>query len=662
MQHQGVLRIGSQDSFSRKSQMNQLHTTPSHRKTSQNKQQSIDQIPDNALEKFYLYKQKKNDIRMKQQLSKQTQRSTQNSIAQQNKFFINANFVNNQGGQQKRSAQSVTIEAMESVKRTIKTDMGNPTSVLSKAKSLGPDEQMQQVKHHNVVVRFGNQDFYFYFDSHLNMRQIWFQILQRLHDLEFANPQECYANLKDKPSVNQIVSFVSQQHSISIDYYIAQPDLSFNVFMSSGLKLEAFLLQASPEPKVGLKDFIFLKNIGVGGFSLVYLVRKKDTGKFYALKLIDKEFIIAKKKQQIVLNERNIMTLLNSPFLLHLSYAFESRQFVVFVLEFCQGGELFFQLKQIKRMSEEQACFYISEICLGLQEIHSLNILYRDIKPENILMDIEGHVRIADFGLSKPEIGREEKAYSFCGSPEYMAPEMLLKLGHSQTVDFYCLGALLYELLTGLPPYYSTNTNQIYQDILYSKLSFPNDLTLSREVKSLLIALLEKDPIQRLGAKGGVQEILKHPFFSQIDFKQLALKKVKPPFKPDPLKMNLDEKESQRGEQDFRKKIAQGKTMNLPVIFGSSFFYESPQEAQTKSVYKEWISHTNLQPNTPCVASYHSQGRSAKSQDIIPLIQSVKNNPRSRQMLNQKQNFYKASGQKLSLERINQEKKFFSKV
>lgn len=110
--------------------------------------------------------------------------------------------------------------------------------------------------------------------------------------------------------------------------------------------------------------------------------------------------------------------------------------------------------------------FFLNNIIQGLDELHKLEILYRDIKPENILMDIEGHVRIADFGLSKPDIGREEKAYSFCGSPEYMAPEMLLKQGHSQSVDYYCLGALLYELLTGLPPFYSTDTNQIYQDIL----------------------------------------------------------------------------------------------------------------------------------------------------------------------------------------------------
>ncbi|CAD8173792.1 unnamed protein product [Paramecium octaurelia] len=662
MSNQGMLRVGTQDSFSRKNQFNQFHTTPSHRKTSLTKPLSIDQIPDNALEKFYLYKQKKSDVRMKQQLSKQSQRSSQNSIAQTNQFFINANFVSNQGGQQKRSGQSVTIEAIESVKRTIKTDMGNPASLLNKAKSLGQDEQMQQVKHHNVVVKFGNQDYYFYFEAHANMKSVWFQILQRLHDSTFANPQECYANLKDKPSVNQIVSFISQQHSIPIDYYIAQPESQFNVFMNSGLKLEAFFLQAQSEPKVSLKDFIFLKNIGVGGFSLVYLVRKKDTGKFYALKLIDKEFIIAKKKQQIVLNERNIMTLLNSPFLLHLSYAFESRQFVVFVLEFCQGGELFYQLKQIKRMSEEQACFYIAEICLGLHEIHSMNILYRDIKPENILMDIEGHVRIADFGLSKPEISRDEKAYSFCGSPEYMAPEMLLKQGHSQTVDFYCLGALLYELLTGLPPYYSTDTNQIYQDILYSKLSFPNDINLSKDVKSLLTQLLDKNPSQRLGASGGIQEILQHSFFAQIDFKLLMLKKIKPPFRPDPLKMNLDEKESQKGEQDFRKMIASNKGANLPAIFGSSFYYESPQETQIKSVYKEWIAHTNLQPNTPCMASYHSQGRSTKSQDIVPLVQSVKNNPRSRQILNQKQQSQKAVVYKSSLEKINQERRFFSKI
>ena len=146
--------------------------------------------------------------------------------------------------------------------------------------------------------------------------------------------------------------------------------------------------------------------------------------------------------------------------------AFETAKFIVFVLDFCSGGELFFLLRKIKRMNEQQAAFYFAEICLGMFYLHKKRIIYRDIKPENILLDCEGHIRIADFGLSKPNMNELDVAYSFCGSPEYMAPEMLLKAGHNFQLDLYCLGALLYELVIGMPPYYSKDTDQIYNSIL----------------------------------------------------------------------------------------------------------------------------------------------------------------------------------------------------
>ncbi|CAD8214862.1 unnamed protein product [Paramecium octaurelia] len=179
--------------------------------------------------------------------------------------------------------------------------------------------------------------------------------------------------MQDKLSVNQILSFVSQQLSIPINYYVAQPELQFNVLMNPGLKLEAFLSQAQLETKVSLKDFIFFVENHCEEFFL-------STGKFYAIQFIDKEIIIAKKKQQIILNERNIMTILNSLFLLHLSFAFESIQFVVFIPEFWEGGELFFQLKQIKGIRELQYIAEIWFVCIppidfkGLNEIHSTNI------------------------------------------------------------------------------------------------------------------------------------------------------------------------------------------------------------------------------------------------------------------------------------------------
>lgn len=300
------------------------------------------------------------------------------------------------------------------------------------------------------------------------------------------------------------------------------------ILAEKALEVQPFFLEVG-EGKVGLRDFQILKCIGSGGFSKVYLVRWKQNGRFYAMKLVDKEFILKHRKQELIQNERDIMSIINHPFAIQMLFCFEQRNFIVFVLEFCSGGELFYQLKQLKRMSEDQAQFYFTEICLAMLYLHQMGIIYRDIKPENILIDADGHVRIADFGLSKIT-SPDEYAYSFCGSPEYMAPEMLLKQGHGLQVDHYCLGALLYELVTGLPPFYSKNTQKIYDSILHEPISFPSNL--SSEIKDLMSGLLHKDPSQRLGFRDGVREILQHKWFRRISVSDVLAKRVAPPIKP----------------------------------------------------------------------------------------------------------------------------------
>ena len=151
------------------------------------------------------------------------------------------------------------------------------------------------------------------------------------------------------------------------------------------------------------------------------------------------------------------MSKMNFPFITTLRYAFESQFYLVFVIDFCAGGELFFHLRNLKRLSEEHAKFYFAQLCLSLEYIHKNGIIYRDIKPENVLLTLDGYLQLTDFGLSKPTQDSREPSYSFCGSPEYMAPEMLLRAGHNNMVDYYCLGALLYEMVAGIPPFYSRN-------------------------------------------------------------------------------------------------------------------------------------------------------------------------------------------------------------
>ena len=207
-------------------------------------------------------------------------------------------------------------------------------------------------------------------------------------------------------------------------------------------------------------------------------------------------------------------------------------------MDFCPGGELFFHLHNLGRLSEDQARFYIAEILLGLQCLHEHHIIYRDLKPENVLLDLDGHVRLTDFGLCKEEIAEDAASFSFCGSPEYMSPEMLQGNGHGRTVDYYSLGAVLYQMLIGKPPFYDKNQIKMFKAIQQERPRLPQYL--SKESRSLILGLLEKEAEQRIGAVAGCQEIMSHPWFSPISWDLMRKKKVIPPFFPNLRLSNFD--------------------------------------------------------------------------------------------------------------------------
>lgn len=255
----------------------------------------------------------------------------------------------------------------------------------------------------------------------------------------------------------------------------------------------------------------------------------------FAMKVIKKRFIEQRKKLSQVAIERRVMGSLRHPFIVKLHWAFQSvilnqPEDLCFVMDFCPGGELFFHLHRLGRFSEAQAKFYFSEVLLALEHLHSSDIVYRDLKPENILLDIDGHIRLADFGLAKDQMRDEVLSYSFCGSPEYMCPEMLNRKGHDKAVDFYSLGALLYEMLTGLPPFYSEDQAKMYDDIKGAPLCMPPYLSIS--AKSVLYGLLCKSPGERLGAKYGIEEIKAHPWCDKVKWDILLMRKIKPPYRP----------------------------------------------------------------------------------------------------------------------------------
>jgi len=275
-------------------------------------------------------------------------------------------------------------------------------------------------------------------------------------------------------------------------------------------------------------DFELLTVIGKGSFGKVMQVRKKDDGKIYAMKVLRKDTIIARKQVSHTKSEKNILMKIQHPFIVNLNYAFQTKDKLYMILDYINGGELFFHLKKEGRFAENRVKLYAAEIASALDHLHALDIVYRDLKPENILLDAEGHICITDFGLSK-QIESPEGTHTFCGTPEYLAPEVLKGQGHGTPVDWWSLGTLLFEMLTGLPPFYAQNVNVMYTKILSGELRFPSYI--SDNAKSLLEGLLTRDPEKRLGTNGGT-EVKHHPWFGDIDWDKLVRKEIDPPFKP----------------------------------------------------------------------------------------------------------------------------------
>ncbi|KAI8657977.1 hypothetical protein NCS57_01177900 [Fusarium keratoplasticum] len=281
--------------------------------------------------------------------------------------------------------------------------------------------------------------------------------------------------------------------------------------------------------KLEVEDFELLKVVGKGSFGKVMQVRKKDTARIYALKTIRKAHIISRSEVAHTLAERSVLAQINNPFIVPLKFSFQSPEKLYFVLAFVNGGELFHHLQKEHRFDVNRSRFYTAELLCALECLHGFNVIYRDLKPENILLDYQGHIALCDFGLCKLDMKDEDRTNTFCGTPEYLAPELLMGQGYNKTVDWWTLGVLLYEMLTGLPPFYDENTNEMYRKILSEPLHFSD--VVPPAAKDLLTKLLNRNPEERLGANGSA-EIKAHPFFHAIDWRKLLQRKYEPTFKP----------------------------------------------------------------------------------------------------------------------------------
>ncbi|KAI6203602.1 Non-specific serine/threonine protein kinase [Aphelenchoides besseyi] len=284
--------------------------------------------------------------------------------------------------------------------------------------------------------------------------------------------------------------------------------------------------------KTGAHEFELLNVLGQGSYGKVFLARKivgPNKGKLYAMKVLKKATLKVRDRVRTK-TERDILAQIRHPYIVRLHYAFQTEGKLYLILDFLRGGDLFTRLSKEVMFTEEDVKFYLAELVSAIIHLHSLGIVYRDLKPENILLDEEGHIKVTDFGLSKERLGGN-KTYSFCGTIEYMSPEVINRRGHSAAADWWSLGVLMFEMLTGRLPFQGETRNETMTQILKSKLTMPTFL--SREAQSLLRSLFKRVPENRLGyGVNGHVNIKNHPFFATIDWDKLYRREIQPPFQP----------------------------------------------------------------------------------------------------------------------------------
>ncbi|KAL3811159.1 hypothetical protein ACHAXA_001374 [Cyclostephanos tholiformis] len=308
-----------------------------------------------------------------------------------------------------------------------------------------------------------------------------------------------------------------------------------NSYIRDGILLDEKEGTEDERPCVSMFDPA-LRVLGRGSFGRVVLVQKqrgRGSGTLYAMKILRKSHLVRRRQIERTKTERKVLALLDHPFIMKMYYAFQTPDKLYLVLDYCPGGELFFHLSRYRRFQEPVARFYAAELLLAIGHLHKNGIIYRDLKPENVLLDAYGHVKLGDFGLAKDGIRHPTQgAKSTCGTPEYMAPEVLNQSGHGFCVDYWGLGMILYEMMTGLPPWYTTDRSKLFRRLRSAPLIFPKEVQFSQHCKACIAGLLEREPRMRLGVMG-LRSAIQHEFFyRRINFEALRARQISAPIRP----------------------------------------------------------------------------------------------------------------------------------
>ncbi|CAO3609702.1 unnamed protein product [Cunninghamella blakesleeana] len=322
---------------------------------------------------------------------------------------------------------------------------------------------------------------------------------------------------KSNDTDTSTISFLNNQknwtsHLEQITYWQQQP----SVFETMDLSKE-------------IDKYTLMNTLGTGTFGRVYLAKEKNQNKVITVKVLKKSDVVRLKQVEHINSERLVLSQIRFPFIVQLYCTFQDQQFLYMVHEFVQGGELFKLLRKNKRFPDHTAKFYAGEVLLAIEYLHSKDIIYRDLKPENILIDAHGHIKIIDFGFAKYV---HDITWTLCGTPDYLAPEVIQSRGYGKAVDWWSLGILIFEMLAGHPPFFDEDHLKLYEKILSGRIKWPSHF--DTNAKDLLKKLLTSDLSKRYGnLKKGSEDIKKHPWFEGIDFQRLLSKKIRPPFIPE---------------------------------------------------------------------------------------------------------------------------------
>ena len=355
--------------------------------------------------------------------------------------------------------------------------------------------------------------------------------------------------------------------------------------------------------------------IGKGGFGKVWKVKFKKIKKLFALKEMSKVKIIDRRSEISIINERNFLSKLNNPFIVNMYFAFQDFSNLYLVMDLLTGGDLRYQIVRHKTFNENQTKFFLANIILGLEYIHSKNIIHRDIKPENLVMESTGYIRITDFGVAK--INMKDNSSETSGTPGYMAPEVLFVQNHSFPCDFFAIGVIGFEFMLGVRPYLGRSRQEIKEVVFnFQAKIYDEDIpeNWSKESVDFINKLLLRKPNKRLGYKNGVNELKNHNWFKDIDWEKLEKKEVEAPFLPDKNSENFDKEYceeidnvSEETIERYRQYIADEL---FPDVFKGYTFCNSNIEEQllmerhkqfkikNKNIKKEYISKTHFINNS----------------------------------------------------------------